>query len=393
MQIPSESCDCSKPSLITLRLKVRPEAYSWLNRAAIEVNQVWNWANAESARAATSCVIPRRWLRGYELCNLAAGGTKHFDHIGADTIQRICMEYAQKRSAVKRVELRWRKSFGSGRSLGWIPLKAASVRRHGKALRYCGKAIRVFESDKFRDLSKWGCGCFAQDAVGDWYLCLPIQRVDQSPAPALAEVGIDLGLKVTATTSQGEALAAGRYYRSLEEKLGQAQRRGHKRRAKHIHRRAARRRRDALHKFSRLIVNRYHLIGIGDVSSLKLVKTKLSKAVLDCAWGELKRQLLYKGESAGRVVRIVDERNTTRRCSSCGSLSGPKGVNQLRVREWMCHKCGRTWDRDVNAAQNILLAARRQPSEVGTRSSPPSAPPSRASRPRKARIALLGAAP
>jgi hypothetical protein len=36
----------------TLRLKVRPESRSWLNAAAIEVNQVWNWANELSARAA-----------------------------------------------------------------------------------------------------------------------------------------------------------------------------------------------------------------------------------------------------------------------------------------------------------------------------------------------------
>jgi len=29
----------------TLRLKVKAEAYPWLNAAAVEVNQVWNWAN------------------------------------------------------------------------------------------------------------------------------------------------------------------------------------------------------------------------------------------------------------------------------------------------------------------------------------------------------------
>jgi hypothetical protein len=35
------------PSCIrTLRLKVKAEAYAWLNAAAIEVNQVWNFANA-----------------------------------------------------------------------------------------------------------------------------------------------------------------------------------------------------------------------------------------------------------------------------------------------------------------------------------------------------------
>jgi hypothetical protein len=32
----------------TLRLKVKPEGYAWLNAAAIEVNQVWNFSNAAS---------------------------------------------------------------------------------------------------------------------------------------------------------------------------------------------------------------------------------------------------------------------------------------------------------------------------------------------------------
>ena len=34
----------------TLRLKVKSEAYPWLNAAAIEVNDVWNFANATSSR-------------------------------------------------------------------------------------------------------------------------------------------------------------------------------------------------------------------------------------------------------------------------------------------------------------------------------------------------------
>jgi hypothetical protein len=33
----------------TLRLKVKREGYAWLNAAAIEVNQVWNFANATNA--------------------------------------------------------------------------------------------------------------------------------------------------------------------------------------------------------------------------------------------------------------------------------------------------------------------------------------------------------
>jgi len=62
--------------------------------------------------------------------------------------------------------------------------------------------------------------------------------------------------------------------------VNQAQRRGHKRQAKRLHRTAARRRKDALHKFSRKIVNAYQTIFVGNVSSLKLVKTRMAKSVL-----------------------------------------------------------------------------------------------------------------
>jgi hypothetical protein len=34
------------PLIRTLRLKVRPSVKSWLDAAAVEVNQCWNWANA-----------------------------------------------------------------------------------------------------------------------------------------------------------------------------------------------------------------------------------------------------------------------------------------------------------------------------------------------------------
>jgi hypothetical protein len=41
-----------QPCVYTLRLKLKAEGYAWLNSAAIEVNQVWNYANATSYRAA-----------------------------------------------------------------------------------------------------------------------------------------------------------------------------------------------------------------------------------------------------------------------------------------------------------------------------------------------------
>jgi putative transposase len=129
-------------------------------------------------------------------------------------------------------------------------------------LRFSGKAFRVFEQDQLEGV-RWRCGCFAQDAVGDWWLCLPVEQpLTESVAPEEA-VGIDLGLKDTAVTSEGEKLNAGHFYRGIEQKISMAQRRGHKRQAKRLHRQAARRRKDALHKFSTGIVGRYQRIFIG----------------------------------------------------------------------------------------------------------------------------------
>lgn len=354
----------------TLRLKVQPESYSWLNQAAVEVNQIWNFCNETSAKAARPFFGPRRWLTGFDLANLTAGATELMPHIGADTIQGVCTEYASKRRAAKRAKLRWRASRGAKRALGWIPFKAANVRRKGNALRFCGKTFRVFDhgylgEHKFRD------GCFAQDAVGDWWLCVPVAVEQTQEAAPKEAVGIDLGLKDIATTSDGEKLEAGRWTRRSAEKLAQAQRRGHKKQAKRIHRKVSRQRKDALHKFSRKMVDNYQKIVIGDVSSNKLAKTKMAKSVYDAGWGMLRQMCLYKGQQAGRTVEVVNEAFTTRACSACGALTGPAGRTGLVVREFRCGACGTLHERDVNAARNILaLGSRCQTSVCGNEPEP-----------------------
>jgi putative transposase len=375
----------------TLRLKVRREAYGWLNAAAVEVNEVFNYCNETSVKAATRTDIKRKWMSGFDLCNLTAGATQYFDKIGAGTIQSICTHYAQKRFAAHRLKLRWRVSRGARRSLGWVPFKAASLKRRGVCLRFAGKSFRVFQTARLEGV-KWQGGCFAQDAVGDWWLCLPVkQEAEESIAPCEA-VGIDLGLKEIAVTSDGDRLAAGRWTHDYAERLASAQRRGHKRQAKRIHRKAACCRADALHKFSRKMVDRYQKIVVGDVSSLKLIKTRMAKSVLDSGWGKLKDLLEYKSQQAARTFEVVNERNTSVTCSTCGALSGPRGVNGLIVRSWICSDCGESRDRDVNAARNILIGSRCRTSVRGNEQPYGLIPPSRAYRVREAGIESAWAA-
>jgi len=179
------------------------------------------------------------------------------------------------------------------------------------------------------------------------------------------KIGVDLGLKDTATCSDGTKLEAGRFYRDMESKLAVAQRAGKKKRVRNIHAKIANRRKDALHKFSRHLVNRAGEIYVGNVKSSSMVKTKMTKSVLDAGWAMLKTMLEYKCDNACIVFKEVNEAYTTQICSCCGCISdsSPKGRAGLRIREWTCSECGVTHDRDINAAKNILAVGHGRPVE------------------------------
>lgn len=61
-----------------------------------------------------------------------------------------------------------------------------------------------------------------------------------------------------------------------------------------------------------------------------------------------------------KTVVFISERNTTRSCCRCGSLSGPTGLTGLSKRIWTCRECGFEQKRDCGAAWNILQAGRQQ---------------------------------
>jgi hypothetical protein len=52
----------------TLRLRVRRETDGWLNAAAVEVNEVFNYCNETSLKAATRTDTKRKWFTGFDLC-------------------------------------------------------------------------------------------------------------------------------------------------------------------------------------------------------------------------------------------------------------------------------------------------------------------------------------
>ncbi|MFC5406335.1 zinc ribbon domain-containing protein [Cohnella soli] len=75
--------------------------------------------------------------------------------------------------------------------------------------------------------------------------------------------------------------------------------------------------------------------------------------LVDSGWSQLVTFTIYKAESAGRVVKQVDPRNTTQLCSNYCEIV----KKALSVRVHRCESCGYVADRDENAAKNILQRA------------------------------------
>jgi IS605 OrfB family transposase len=341
----------------TLKVRIKDKHAPLLREWARSVNFVWNYVNELSSRS-----IRERgcFLSAFDMHPYTKGAGKELG-LHSQTLQGIAEEYVIRRKQFKKRQLKWRKSGGANRSLGWVPFKVGAASFRSGQVVFNKQPFKIWDSYGLSQY-QFRSGSFNENARGHWYFNVVVE-VDRQLSPGQDEIGVDLGLKDTATCSDGDKLEAGRFYHNLEDKLATAQRAGKKARVRAIHAKIANQRKDALHKFVRKLVQRCGLIVVGDVSSLKLAKTNMAKSVMDASWGQLKMMLGYKCDHAGVIFKVVNERNTTQTCSSCKQLpaSRPRGIAGLGLREWTCSGCGVTHDRDVNAAKNILALGHERP--------------------------------
>ena len=192
-----------------------------------------------------------------------------------------------------------------------------------------------------------------QDARGHWYACITVKEFPKIKCGD-GQVGIDLGCKDAAVSSDGDQLQT-KLTHQYAEKLAIAQRAKNKKRVKAIHAKIKNTRKDLTHKFTNKLVKANSLIVVGKIKSTSFTKGKLAKSVYDAGWFEIKRQLDYKCKHAGCHYIEVNEAYSTQTCSCCGSRQdSPKGRAGLGIRVWFCRSCKTTHQRDVNGAKNIL---------------------------------------
>jgi putative transposase len=208
----------------------------------------------------------------------------------------------------------------------------------------------------------------SRDRDGRWYVTFHVDQPDPEPmAPAGHAVGVDLGIKDFAITSDGERIANPRHLERKARNLARYQRclarrqRGSANRAKaaakiaRAHRKVRDARRDFLHKTTTNLVRMNDVIAVEDLAVKNMVKNRsLARAISDCGWGEFRRQLEYKCGRYGRDLVVADRWcPSSKTCSACGYLLA---ALSLGTRHWTCSSCGARHDRDVNAAKNILAA-------------------------------------
>jgi len=331
--------------ITTLHFRIKDSTSGkYLERQSRAVNFVWNYCNEYANKAYG---FNRRWLSGFDLNYLTSGVSKDLK-LHSQTIQAICEEHATRRKQFRLSKLKWR----SKKSLGWVPFKNGFKITGEGQCSFNGKTYRFWQSQDIP--SKIRTGSFSQDSKGRWYLNLVVEYTPETNLISGKSVGVDLGLKTTATYSDGDKFDGVKAYRKFEKELAISQRARKKKRVKAIHAKIANIRKDSIHKETTRVVKKYDTIFVGDVSSLKLAKTKMAKSVLDSGWGMYRSFLEYKTIRFGNNMVKTKENYSTVTCSVCLNKTFKSGLSSLGVREWTCNVCGTNHDRDVNAAKNIL---------------------------------------
>ncbi len=199
-------------------------------------------------------------------------------------------------------------------------------------------------------------------------------------------VGVDFGIKMLATCSSGLCFETPKKLKQLQKKLKQAQKKlnrqyetwkirsaawkeddanvektkllmsenfkRQKEKIAKLHKQIVDHRKDSLHKCTTALVKANSELVIEDLNVSGMVKNhNLASSIANGSFGEMRRQLEYKGEWYGCKIIVANRFfPSSKICSCCGEIN--KELT-LKDRNWTCKSCGEEHDRDINAAINL----------------------------------------
>jgi putative transposase len=208
----------------------------------------------------------------------------------------------------------------------------------------------------------------SKTATGKFYISVLVDDGKEKPNTQYFDdnstIGIDVGIKDFAITSNGDKIDNPRHLKNsmkrltvLSKRLSKKQK-GSKNRAKarlavsKLHEKISNQRADFLHKTSSKIISENQAIAIESLNVSGMLKNHcLAQSISDVSWSMFFNQLEYKAEWYGKtILRIGQFEPSTKICNVCGFHN--KDIT-LKIREWQCPTCNTHHDRDINAAINI----------------------------------------
>lgn len=234
--------------------------------------------------------------------------------------------------------------------------------KHGKLVLSCIGAIDI-------EMHRIPVGalkrCTVIRDVGQWYCCITTDDGIEptQPKPIKNAIGVDMGIENFLAFSTGEMIENPRHFKQSAKKIKELQRSlsrkekgSHNREKARIQlakawRKVRNRRMDYAHKVSTKLASTYDTLVFEELRINNMVKNhNLSSAIMDAAWGQLRRFSAHKVERRGGRVILVNPSGTSQKCSGCGVVV----QKDLSVRTHECPSCKLVLHRDYNAALNIL---------------------------------------
>lgn len=206
---------------------------------------------------------------------------------------------------------------------------------------------------------------------GEFYLMLAVEYPDNTPIDTEGFIGVDLGIKNIAYTSEGKCFSGESVNKSreknqrLKSELQSKGTRSAKRKLKKLSGRERRFKRNVNHVISKEVVTHAErhrkAIVLEDLKHIRRRKTvkkmrkKNREQLGKWAFDELRQFIEYKAKLKGVEVVFVNPAYTSQSCSRCGHVSSK---NRKTRDHFKCVECGFEMDADYNAAINIAERGR-----------------------------------
>lgn len=367
------------------RLYPEPDQQTMMSTHCGHARLVWNVA-LEQMNAARAMGLRCDWndwdrqlaelrrTKGFEWLN---EGSSHVQQQALRQLRRAWMNFWENPSHFSKPRFRSKSHTTEGFVIRDV--RVLKINRKWSVV-HIPKVGRV-KFRRHRPLGAHGMAHVTRDRSRRWFVSFSAPQPAVERIPSGRSIGVDVGVEVTAATSDGELLRIPRptekeraRHRRLKIKASQ-QKKGSKRRADtlraiaKLEARWADRRRDWCEKTSLALVRDYDTITFENLRITNMVrstrgtvdapgtnvaaKSGLNRSIQESCWGRLARRTQDKAEASGVVFLRAEAAHTSQRCSRCGHTDTANRPSRAR---FVCVRCGHEDHADTNAATNLDAA-------------------------------------